>query len=107
MTVAAHRRRGGVCHVPPYNHAVVTELHGTLKRQVSIKGRPYVVALDDSGIKLTLKGRRNGQQLKWSDLVSGDAALAVALNASLAHANDEQSSKSKPKARQSPASRRS
>lgn len=95
---------------------MVTELHGTLKRQVSIKGRPYVVALDDSGIKLTLKGRRNGQQLKWSDLVSGDAALAVALNASLAHANDEQPSsssgrsrtrKSKPGARQSAASRRS
>jgi hypothetical protein len=69
---------------------VVTRLHGLLKREVTIKGRAYVVALDDDGIKLTLKGRRKGQQVQWDDLVSGDAALAVALSASLAQANDEQ-----------------
>jgi hypothetical protein len=67
---------------------MVTKLHGLLKREVQIKGRAYVVALDNSGIKLTLKGRRLGQQLKWEDLASGDAALATALNASLAQAND-------------------
>jgi hypothetical protein len=35
------------------------------------------------GLKLTLKGRRKGQELKWVDLISGEAALAVALNASV------------------------
>jgi hypothetical protein len=33
---------------------------------------------------LALKGRRKGLQLKWGDLVNGEAALATALNASLA-----------------------
>ena len=67
---------------------MVTKLHGLLKREIGIKGRAYVVALDTSGIRLTLKGRRLGQQLKWEDLASGDAALATALTASLAQAND-------------------
>jgi len=50
---------------------------------VNIKGRPFVVTLSPEGIAVTLKGKRKGQQLRWDDLVSGDAALAVALNASL------------------------
>jgi hypothetical protein len=65
---------------------MVTTLHGSLRRELTIRGRAYVVTLDEDGIKLTLKGHRKGQQLRWNDLVSGDAALAVALNASLAQA---------------------
>jgi hypothetical protein len=67
---------------------MVTKLHGLLRREVDIKGRAYVVGIDESGIKLTLKGHRLGQELSWDDFTSGDAALATALNASLAHAND-------------------
>jgi hypothetical protein len=48
-----------------------------------IKGRPFVVTLSPEGVVVTLKGKRKGQGLRWEDLVSGDAALAVALNASL------------------------
>ena len=69
---------------------MVTKLHGLLKRELQIKGRAYVVALDETGIKLTVKGRRLGQELKWDDFASGDAALATALNASLARANDSE-----------------
>ena len=61
----------------------MTPLEKTLKREVSIDGRAFIVAISPEGIKLTLKGKRNGQELKWKDLVSGEAALAVALNASL------------------------
>jgi hypothetical protein len=68
---------------------MVTRLHGTLKRELPIRGHAYVVTLDEAGLKLTLKGRRKGQQLLWNDIVTGNAALAVALNASLAQANDE------------------
>lgn len=68
---------------------MVTKLDSALRREISVKGQAYVVALDDQGIRLTLKGHRKGQALSWNDLVSGDAALAVALNASLAQANDE------------------
>jgi hypothetical protein len=31
-----------------------------------------------------VKGRRKGLELSWKDLVSGEAALATALNASVA-----------------------
>lgn len=60
-----------------------TKLDKELKREVSIGGKAYVVRIDPDGLKLTEKGRRKGVELKWSDLVSGDAALAVALNASV------------------------
>ena len=36
-----------------------------------------------NGFALVLKGRRNGLNVQWRDLVSGEAALATALNASL------------------------
>ena len=67
---------------------MVTKLERALRREVVIKGRAYVVTLDADGLKLTLKGHRKGQELKWDDFVSGDAAFAVALNASLSQSND-------------------
>jgi hypothetical protein len=67
---------------------VVTKLERALRREVLIKRRPYIVTLDDKGLKLTLKGHRKGQELSWDDFVSGDAAFAVALNASLSQSND-------------------
>jgi len=61
----------------------MTKLEGTLRREISIDGEPYTLAISPEGLKLTQKGRRKGQELRWKDLVSGEAALAVALNASL------------------------
>jgi hypothetical protein len=60
-----------------------TKLDKTLKREIAVKGRPYVLTLSPEGLKLTAKGRRKGQQLRCEDLVSGEAALAAALNASV------------------------
>jgi hypothetical protein len=62
---------------------MATLLEKTLKRELSIGGRAYILAISPEGLKLTLKGRRKGLELQWDSLVSGDAALAVALNASL------------------------
>ena len=62
---------------------MATLLEKTLKRELSIGGRDYVLAISPEGLKLTLKGRRKGFELQWDALVSGDAALAVALNASV------------------------
>ena len=61
----------------------MTPLHSTLKRALTIDGRDYVLALTETALKLTLKGKRNGVELPWSQLVNGEAALAVALHASL------------------------
>ena len=62
---------------------MTTPLEKTLKRELRIDGRTFIVAISPMGLKLTIKGRRKGLELKWDALVSGDAALAVALNASV------------------------
>jgi len=61
----------------------MVRLDKSLKRELDIGGETYVLTIDPTGLKLTIKGRRKGQELAWKDLVSGDAALATALNASL------------------------
>jgi hypothetical protein len=61
----------------------MTKLDKPLKREVKIKGKPHVLTVDPDGLKLTLKGRRKGIELKWAALASGEAAMAAALNASL------------------------
>src|SRR5688572_19216791 len=63
---------------------VATVLDKELKRQVTVDGEDYTVAIHPEGFRLTGKGRRKPEvELRWRDLLSGDAALAVALNASL------------------------
>ena len=62
---------------------MATKLDKTLKRELEINGEPWIVAIDPQGLKLTRKGKRKGIELAWKDLVSGDAALTHALNASL------------------------
>lgn len=62
---------------------MTTKLEKTLKREIDIDGKPYTIAISPEGLKLTEKGKRKGQELAWKDLVSGQAAMATALNASL------------------------
>jgi hypothetical protein len=61
----------------------MTPLDKPLKREVDVDGTAYTLVLDPTGLKLTRKGRRRGTELTWQDLVSGDAALAAALRASV------------------------
>ena len=58
-------------------------LEKPLKREVAIDDDQYTLTISPDGLKLVPKGRRKGIELQWRDLVSGQAALAVALNASL------------------------
>ena len=63
---------------------MATALHKALKRQVTVDGVDYTVAVDPEGIRLTGKGKRKPEvELRWHDLLSGEAAMSVALNASL------------------------
>ena len=64
---------------------MATILDKTLRRELSIDGRAYTLTLSPDGLTLTVKGRRKGVQLSWRALVSGDAAMVAALNASLEH----------------------
>lgn len=62
---------------------MATRLQKSLKRELEIEGNAYMLTIDPNGLKLVEKGRRKGLELAWKDFVSGDAALATALNASL------------------------
>jgi hypothetical protein len=42
-----------------------------------------MLTITPEGFKLVPKGKRKGQELSWDAVVSGEAALATALNASL------------------------
>jgi hypothetical protein len=61
----------------------MTPLEKTLKRELRINGRDYVVTLSPDALKITEKGHRLGLELPWVDLISGDSALAIALQASV------------------------
>jgi hypothetical protein len=88
---------------------MTTPLHSTLKRALTINGRDYVVTLTEAALKLTLKGKRNGVELPWAQLVNGEAALAVALHASVgafAAQQEKPSITPKPPTVKAPAARR-
>jgi hypothetical protein len=61
----------------------MTPLEKTLKRTLRINGRDYVVPLTPDALKITEKGHRLGLELQWADLISGESALAIALQASV------------------------
>ena len=62
---------------------MTTPLDKSLRREIEIDDRAYTLTIDPHGLKLVEKGRRNGVELAWRDLVNGDAALASALQASV------------------------
>jgi hypothetical protein len=62
---------------------MATKLDKPLKREIEVAGKPYMLTIAPEGLKLVPKGKRKGHELSWDALVSGQAALAAALNASL------------------------
>jgi hypothetical protein len=61
----------------------MTKLDKPIRRELTIKDITYTLVIDPVGLKLTEKGRRKGIELKWTDVVSGDAGMAAALQASV------------------------
>ncbi len=62
---------------------MATKLDRPLRRELGVDGQPFMLTLTPEGLKLVPKGKRKGLELSWKSLVSGEAALAAALNASL------------------------
>lgn len=63
---------------------MTTILDRELKRLINVDGADYTVALDRTGFRLIGKGKRKPEvELRWTDLLSGQAAMAIALHASL------------------------
>jgi len=67
---------------------MATRLEKPLKREIDIGGKPFVLTVTTEGFKLVPKRRRKGIEITWESLVSGDAAMAVALRASLVGRTD-------------------
>jgi hypothetical protein len=61
----------------------MTPLDKTLKRAIKIKGQDFVITLTPAALKVTRKGHQHGIELLWESLISGDRALAIALQASV------------------------
>lgn len=51
-------------------------------RRLTLGGKTYALVIDPDGMKLAEKGHQRGVELRWKDVLSGDARLAVALQAS-------------------------
>ena len=64
----------------------MTKLDKPMRRELQIGEQVYTLTIGPDGLKLVEKGRRKGLELAWTALVSGDAALASALQASVADA---------------------
>ena len=61
----------------------MTKLKSALNRELMMGKTAYRLTITPQGFKLVLKGKRNGIEIAWNDLINGDAAMAVALRASL------------------------
>ena len=61
----------------------MTKLDKPVRREIEVDGKPYTLTIDPLGLKVVPKGHRNGLALTWKNLLSGDAALAAALQASV------------------------
>ncbi len=62
---------------------MATKLEKPLKREIEIGGQAFIVTLAPHALSLVGKGRRKGLEIRWDEMVSGEAALAAALQASI------------------------
>ena len=62
---------------------MATKLDKTIKRELELEGKVYTIAIGPDGIKVTEKGRRNGPEVSWRSIVSGEQALTEGLKASI------------------------
>ncbi|HVX39943.1 MAG TPA: hypothetical protein VHB25_10250 [Gemmatimonadaceae bacterium] len=62
---------------------MTAKLEKTIKRELELDGKVYTIAISPEGIKVTEKGRRNGPEMSWRSIVTGDAALAQDLKTSV------------------------
>ena len=61
---------------------MATKLDKTIKRELELDGKAYMIAISPEGVKVTQKGFRKGSELSWRTIISGDATLNESLNVS-------------------------
>ncbi|MGH8249374.1 MAG: hypothetical protein ACREVI_01550 [Steroidobacteraceae bacterium] len=55
---------------------MTTKLDKSLKRELDVNGVLYTVTISPEGLKLVPKGKRNGQEHSWKDLIGDQSASA-------------------------------
>jgi hypothetical protein len=68
---------------------MTAKLDKTIKRELEIDGKTYTIAIGPEGVKVTEKGRRNGPELSWKSIISGDASLNENLKISVDASSDQ------------------
>lgn len=53
---------------------MATKLDKSLRREIEIDEKAYTLTIDPTGLKLTEKGHRKGQELSWKQILSEGTA---------------------------------
>ena len=54
---------------------MATKLDKAIKRELVQGDKTYTITIAPDGLKVVEKGKRNGKELSWASIISGDAAL--------------------------------
>jgi hypothetical protein len=50
---------------------MTAKLDKTIKRELELDGKVYTIAIAPEGLKVTEKGRRNGPEMTWRQVIGG------------------------------------
>jgi hypothetical protein len=50
---------------------MTTKLERPLKREIVVNEKAYTLTIDGNGLKLVEKGRRNGHEVSWKQVLAG------------------------------------
>lgn len=53
---------------------MATKLDKSLRREIEIDDKAYTLTIDPTGLKLTEKGHRKGQEVTWKQILSDGGA---------------------------------
>lgn len=53
---------------------MATKLEKSLRREIEIDDKAYTLTIDPTGLKLTEKGHRKGQEVTWKEILGGGSS---------------------------------
>jgi hypothetical protein len=54
---------------------MATKLDKSIKRELVHGEKTYTITIAPEGVKVVEKGKRNGRELSWASIITGDAVL--------------------------------